>query len=229
MNSSSRNVAIGLAVLLIGGFVFVSLSAYSTYRTATKRLGEFRELGVSKNPTAQFEALRRKYGTKLRPLGRCTQHLCQYEIDLSNQSVAALRMVPYAEMNIWFTVYDGSLQVAMLEDRTALKERNSPVIHVQQGMCSHGCGVRFDVNPDGTTREMWNGIVEFDARANSEQRDAALALNLGCFARLGGCKDIIDLLPTIWAHTGSEQISSRWVGLAQELEESHGFVSPDDF
>jgi len=97
----------------------------------------------------------------------------------------------------------------ILEDRTALKERNSPVIHVQQGMCSHGCGVRFDVNPDGTTREMWNGIVEFDARANSEQRDAALALNLGCFARLGGCKDIIDLLPTIWAHTGSEQISSR--------------------
>ena len=85
------------------------------------------------------------------------------------------------------------------------------------------------VNPDGTTREMWNGIVEFDARANSEQRDAALALNLGCFARLGGCKDIIDLLPTIWAHTGSEQISSRWVGLAQELEESHGFVSPGDF
>jgi hypothetical protein len=229
MKSATRNFTIGLAVLLIGGFGFVTLSAYSTYRTARERLGEFKELGLSKNPTARFEALQRKYGTKLRPLEGCTQRLCQYEVDLSNQSIAAFRIVPYTEMNIWFTVYEGSLQVAMLEYRTALKQRNSPVVHVQQGMCSHGCGVRFDVNPHGTTRQMWNGIVEFDARANSEQRDAALALNLGCFARLGGCEDIIDLLPTIWAHTGSAQISSRWVGLSQKLEESHGFPSPDDF
>ena len=132
-------------------------------------------------------------------------------------------------MNIWFTVYEGSLQVAMLEYRTALKERDSPVVHVQEGMCSHGCGVRFDVNPHGTTGQMWNGIVEFDARANSEQRDAALTLNLGCFARLGGCKTIVDLLPSMLAHTGSERISSRWVGLSQKLEESRGFPSPDDF
>jgi hypothetical protein len=116
-----------------------------------------------------------------------------------------------------------------VEYRTALNEPNSPVVHVQQGMCAHGCGVRFDVNPHGTTQQMWNGIVEFDTRANTEQRKAALALNLNCFVRLGGCKNIIDLLPTIWSHTGTEQISSRWVGQSQKLEESHGSPLPDDF
>jgi hypothetical protein len=128
-----------------------------------------------------------------------------------------------------FTVFEGSLQVALLEYRTALKRSSSPVVHVQQGMCSHGCGVSFDVNPHGTTRQRWNGIVEFDTRASREQRHAALAINLSCFLRLGGCKDIIDLLPTMWAHTGSEEISTRLVGLSQELEQSHGFPSPDDF
>jgi hypothetical protein len=98
----------------------------------------------------------------------------EVKVALEAQSVAALRIVPYTEMNIWFTVYEGSLQFAMLEYRTALRVPNSPVVHVQQGMCSH------------------------------------------------------DLLPTMWAHTGSGEISSRFVGLSQKLEESHGFPSPDD-
>jgi hypothetical protein len=31
--------------------------------------------------------------------------------------------------------------------------------------CVHGCGVRFDVNPHGTTQQMWNALVSFDTRA----------------------------------------------------------------
>ena len=229
MKATTRKIAIGLVVLLICGFGFVSASTYLTYRTAKKRLREFKELSLSQDPTVQFEALRRKYGTKLRPLEGCTQRLCQYELDLSNRPIAALRLVPYTEMNIWFTVYEGSLETAMLEYRTALRERDSPVLHVQEGMCSRGCGVRFDVNPHGTTAQIWNGLVEFDTRADSEQRNAALALNLGCLSRLGGCKDIVDLLPSMWTHTDSQRISSQLVGLSQKLEESHGFPSPDDF
>lgn len=208
---------------------FVGISACKTRRDATARLNEFRELGTSTNPTANFESLRRKYGSKLYPLEGCTQHFCQYEMNLSNGSISKLRVVPYAEMNVWFTVYKGSLQEAMLEYRTALTSPNSPVVHVQQGMCAHGCGVRFDVNPHGTTQQMWNGLVEFDTRATPQQRDAALAINLACLARIGGCKDIIDLLPTMWMRNGPGTISSRLVGLSQQLEESHGFPSSDDF
>jgi len=140
-----------------------------------------------------------------------------------------LRLVPYTEMNVWFTMYRGSLEFAILEYRTALKGRESPVVHVQVGMCAHGCGVRFDVNPHGITPQMWNGLVEFDARATPQQSDAALAVNLDCFVRIGGCKDIIELLPPVWAHAGPGKITSRLVGLSQQLEESHGFPSPDDF
>lgn len=220
---------LGLATLLITFCAFVGISAYKTRRDATARLNEFRELGASKNPTAIFASLRHKYGSKLHPIEGCTEQLCQYEMSLSNRSISTLRIAPYTEMNVWFTVYEGSLQWAMLEYRTALRGPNSPVVHVQEGMCAHGCGVRFDVNPHGTTQQMWNGLVSFDTRATPQQRDAALAINLQCLARIGGCKDIIDLLPTVWTHNGPGTISSRLVGLSQQLEESHRFPSSDDF
>jgi hypothetical protein len=224
-----RNALLGLAVTLIGLCAFAGMAAYKTYAEARAALNEFQALGTSKDPTASFELIRQKYGSKLRAVEGCTQQLCQYEMSLSNRNISLLRIVPYTEMNFWFTVDDRSLQWALLEYRTALRGPNSPVVHVQEGMCAHGCGTRFDVNPHGTTQQMWNGLVMFNTRATPQQRDAALAFDLDCFARIGGCKDIIDLLPTMWMRSGPGTISSRLVGLSQQLEESHGSPSPDDF
>jgi hypothetical protein len=76
---------------------------------------------------------------------------------------------------------------------------------------------------------MWNGLGEFNPNATQKQREAALGLNVDCFHRIGGCKDITELLPTIWLRTGSDSVKSRLVGLSQRLEESHGSPSSDDF
>jgi hypothetical protein len=215
--------------ILLACILFLVVTTRKTLTDATVILNELRDLGASRNPTAGFKALQQKYGSKLHPIEGCTAQNCGYEIDFSNGALSVLHVVPYVEMNVWFHMYRGSLVLAMLEYRTALNGPNSPVVHVQQGMCGHGCGVRFDVNPHGTSQNMWNGMVEFDTRASAEQRDAALALNLDCFTRIGGCKDIIDLLPTMWEHSGPGKISSRLLGLSQKLEESHGFPSADDF
>jgi len=217
-----------VGAILTGLCTFVGVSVYRTRRQADARLSEVRELAVSANPTAAFESLRQKYGSELLPLG-CDRQTCQYELSLSNRNISAFRIVPFTELNIWFTVYQGSLAWAMVEYRSALNSPHRPVVHVQEGMCAHGCGVRFDVNPHGTTPQMWNGLVEFDTRATAQQRNAALALNLNCLAQFGGCHDIIDLLPTMWTRASPETITSRLVGLSQRLEESHAFPSGDDF
>jgi len=224
-----RKLALVAAVILVVCTTFLVISVWKTRTDVAMILNELRELGRSQDPTADFKMLQRKYGSKLSPIEGCTPQNCEYKIAFSNRNVSALRVVPYVEMNVWFEMYKGSLLFAMLEYRTALKGPNSPVVHVQQGMCGHGCGVRFDVNPHGISQQMWNGIVEFDTRATAEQRNSALALNLDCFARIAGCKDIIDLLPTMWIHSGPGTISSRLVGLSQKLEDSHGFPSADDF
>jgi hypothetical protein len=223
-----RNLLLALAVLLVAFCAFVAVSVFTTRRNASEKLNDLERLAVSSSPQANWKELQRKYGSKLHSNVDCTELMCQYEITVSNRELALFRRVPYTEMNVWFTVYKGSLQLAMLEYRTALRGPNSPVVHVQEGMCAHGCGVRFDVNPHGTTQQTSNGIVEFDTRATPAQRDAALALNLGCFAQVGGCKDIVDMLPTVWGRTGRRQITSRLRGLSQELEECHCFQAPDE-
>ncbi len=221
------NVFRMLALLAIFFCGFVIVSAYKTHAAAKAMLTDFRDLGAS-TQRSNLESLRRKYGSRLHLVG-CDQQYCQYETSLTNSNISALRMVPYTEMKLWFSLGGPYLQWAMLEYRTALSGQNSPVIHVQQGMCAHGCGVRFDVNPHGTTYQMWNGLVEFNTAATPEQREAALSLNLGCFVRIGGCKDITDLLPTMWTHIGPGKISSRLVGLSQRLEESHGAPTQEDY
>jgi len=76
---------------------------------------------------------------------------------------------------------------------------------------------------------MWNGIVEFDTRATPEERDAALGLNLKCFSMISGCRNIIELMPTVWTQNTQGMISSRLMGLSQQLEESHGQPTSEDF
>ena len=156
-------------------------------------------------------------------------HFCTYEADVSNRAISWLPLLPYTEMNVWFTVDRGQLVMTMLDYRSALKEpKISPVVHVQQDICSRGCGVRFDVNPHGRDKQMWNGLVEFNPRATEAEKEAALALDLTCFYRVGGCKSISELLPTIWERTGTKTVTARMVGLSQRLEETPGFMSPDD-
>jgi hypothetical protein len=221
---TTRNTLLALLLMLIGFCVSVGISAYETRVRAQMILKGFQEVGRSKNPSATFEVLRQRNGNRLLMLG-CNQQLCQYEMSVSNRSIAKLHLVPYTEMNVWFTLHEGTLQVAMLEYRAALPRSSSPVVHIQQDICAR-CGASFDVNPHGTSPQMWNGFVELDSLATPQQRDGAFALNLKCLTRIRGCRDIVDLLPAVWAHTGPGLISSRLVGLSQILEESHGFPTP---
>src|SRR5580765_5148644 len=108
---------LALPVLSVALCAFVGISILHTRRDAAARLDEFRQLGTSGDPTPAFKWLQRKYGSKLRPLEGCTQKFCQYEINLSNRAVSALRIVPYTELNVWLTLYKGSVQIAMLEYR----------------------------------------------------------------------------------------------------------------
>lgn len=215
-----------VAVIVVG--VFVGISVYRIRRQATILLYDFRELGTSTNPTASFGRLTQKYKGQIHRLGTCTPKLCQYEMTFSNKVLSPLRIIPYTEINLIFNEYDGGIRSAMLDYRAALTDRESPTIHIEQGSIAKGCGMRFDVSPHGTSGQLWSGLVSYDQRATAQQRYSALALNVNCLVKLGGCKDIADLLPTMWSHSGPRTISSRLVGWSQELEESHQFPSPDE-
>jgi hypothetical protein len=193
-------------------------------------INELKDLSVSPSPNETFNSFQWKFGpSNFKHSHACTFHFCTYEVEISNRAIATLHLVPYTEMKTWLTVERGQLVQGLVEYRTSLKGPNSPVVHVQQGICANGCGVRFDVNPHGIDKQMWNGLVEFNPKAPQSEKDAALALNLDCFFRVRGCKDIAQLLPAVWERRGKDAVASRFVGLSQRLEESHGGLLPDDF
>jgi hypothetical protein len=225
-----KTTAILCALLIIAIAALVGFFAMRTRREAKMLINELKDLSVSPSPNDTFDSFQWKYGrSNFKHSDACTFHFCTYELDVSNRDLAKLHLVPYTEMKTWFTVERGQLVLGLVEYRTALKGPNSPVVHVQQGICANGCGVRFDVNPHGTDKQMWNGLVEFNPKAAQSEKDAALAFNLDCFFSFGGCKDIAELLPAVWQHRGNEAVASRFAGLSQRLEESHGGPLPDDF
>jgi hypothetical protein len=216
-----RITVLALVIVAVGIALFAVIAGFRVRTEAKSALSDLSGLQQSDDPTAAFEVLKRKYGNRLQPAQGCLPQDCQYLMTISNRSVSVLHLAPYAELRLWYNVYKTSLTLAMVEYRVALPRGNSPVVHVQVGMCAHGCGVRFDVNPHGRSEQMWNGLVDLDTRDTQEERDAAFALNLDCLMMKGRCTDITNLLPRVWSRTGPTAVQSRLMGLSQDLEESH--------
>jgi hypothetical protein len=220
MKKPIRNLVLAVVIAAVGLALFVLIAEFRVRREAKSAVDDVKRLQQSDDPTAAFEVLKRKYGNSLQGPS-CSPRFCQYLLTISNRSLSALHLAPHAELEVWYTVHKTSLVLAMLEYRVAVPRGNSPVVHVQVGMCAQGCGVRFDVNPHGRSEQMWNGLVDFDTRATQQERNAAFALNLSCLTMGGNCTDITDLLPTVWSRTGPTTVQSHLMGLSQDLEESH--------
>jgi hypothetical protein len=92
---------------------------------------------------------------------------------------------------------------------SAVFKQNSPIVGLQEAFCSVECD-GFYLNPHGRdVRPVWNGDVSFGQKTTPNQKRAALALNLGWLAAFGGCKDISELLPSLWKRTSPGAVSSR--------------------
>jgi hypothetical protein len=68
----------------------------------------------------------------------------------------------------------------------------------------------FYLHPWGDSSPLdTNGLVVISAGSDEEKKRAALALNVNCLTKLGGCSTVADLLPTIWERTTNHEIKSR--------------------
>ena len=121
-------------------------------------------------------------------------------------------------------VQHGSLSSVYIEYTSAIFKTNSPIANVWEDFCASGTVPRCDwfaLNPHGRDQTpVWNGNVVFGQEAGEQQKQAALALNLDCLTAFGGCKDISELLPTIWKSTRAGAVSSRWRSMADSIEDA---------
>lgn len=181
----------------------------SSRRNAQVFLRQIREFAARDDLDGLFASVQKRYEPLLKPGGPCTSTDCYYEMTISNQPLPWLNRLPHTELTTTFQIHNSSIEVVMLDFRTARQHGSSPIVHVQIDSCAHSCGREFYLNPHGNSTNLWNGIVVFNARANENERDAALSLNLNCFTKIAGCNDIAQLLPSVWKRVSSDAVLSR--------------------
>ena len=188
-------------LLVVGAFL---LYGYCLRRQARAALDDVFALTSASNRGAAFSALKRKYGKRLM-LDGCAGKMCSYHLTVSNRFLARSTRMPYSELNVRFDLMDDLVSLVMVDYRSALSNRISPVVHVQTDFCNRDCGDFdfFDVHPwaQDSTAERWNGIVEMGHTTVPKLRHAALSLNTSCLTSFVGCRDIAQLMPEIWKPT----------------------------
>ena len=66
-------------------------------------------------------------------------------------------------------------------------------------------------------------MIDFNLAAKPRESDASLDLNLNCFVKPGGCRDIVEMSPKIWKITSPTVIYSRMPSGA----DANGDIGPD--
>ena len=202
------------SVPILAGLVLSAFGALFVYglwigARANELLATALQLSTQPHVSQQFAALRRQYGDRFRTVG-CAPNGCSYELSVDNRWLAALRLVPYTELAARFDLSRGGhVELMMLDFRVALHGAESPVVHVQTDFCYGGACGGIHMNPwSQSSEQRLSGIVELSHTGTTwQQRRQAYALHVPCLYRLGGCKDIADLLPTVWVRNASGNVA----------------------
>lgn len=158
------------------------------------------ELSNHQDAPPTLAILEKRFGAQLKPLDGCTpSHWCGYRVSLSNKVLAALRIAPYTQLESEFWASDGVVETNMLNYTTIVRRRYSIVVHAQTDFTNADS---FYLHPWGDSSPLdTNGLVVISSGVPAEQRNTALALNLGCLTSFVGCDTVADLLPTVWQRT----------------------------
>jgi hypothetical protein len=149
--------------------------------------------------------VRERYGNELKQLGECDVSDCQYSVVLSNRALAAFHVVPYTEMESYFSVRNGLVTGNMVNYTTRVGGRYSVTSHVQIDFCDECRTYAIDPWGDSLPSNA-NGIVETGNRASATGKRTALSLNTSCLVKTG-CNSIAELLPAVWRKTTNNKVA----------------------
>jgi hypothetical protein len=222
----SRFAQRSLTILGLSSALFCAVmigSAVYPRRQAKTLIEDLRRLDTVTDPAALFGSLKQKHRDQLTE-EKCISDDCHYEFLISNRILSTFHLAPRTELHALINLYHGSLATVGVQYTSGTFKENSPIVYVQEDFCADRTDItcdHFDLNPHGRdVTPTWNGIVEFGQLAIAEQKRAAWALNLDCVTAFQGCKDISQLLPTVWKLTSPRTVSSRMRSTADSIVEA---------
>lgn len=212
-----------LSAVVMSTCVLLAGAVLHAHNEATTVFEKLRSLDTSANPSAVALTFVDKYSDHL-VSKNCRADWCQYEFFFTNATLSRFHIVPRAEIRAYVTLQSGALSIVLVTYTSAVFKADSPIVGVQEGFCAIENGARcdyFSLNPHGqNVAQTWNGDVTFGQMATQEQKRAAWALNADCFIAFKGCKDIAELLPSVWKLTSPGAVSSRMRSMADSIADA---------
>jgi hypothetical protein len=200
-----------LLAIALSCAVFLGDAVYIRHN-ATVFLQDLKNLDSAEDPTSYFLVLQQKYRKRFME-ERCASNTCVDKIVFDNRFLSVFHLAPKCEIRTYFTLEHGSLEMFYMEFTSEISKENSPIVNFQEVFHVYDpvfSKAFFYVNPHGRdATEIENGMVDFARISTPKQKEAALGLNLTCMTKLRGCKDISELLPTMWKRTRPDAVSSR--------------------
>ncbi len=200
------------SVLCLAFTAMLGGSAVSVYRFMLKRSGEdvvlasYRLSLRRRPPTVQD--LRDRFGRALRQPNPCVPEGCEYDILLSNLSLADLHLVPHTSLRSSFWTKDGVVESNSLEFWMMSRKGSWALSSVLIKYCDQ-CD-SFVINPwEGSSPLGSTGSVEIGSMSTTVEKRTAIALDTDCLTSWRGCTNIAELVPTIWYVTRRRTIGCR--------------------
>lgn len=122
-------VQLGAAAALLGCIAVVA-AAWKVRSDASDLRSTLGRM-ASSDPMAEFEAVRKKYVARLKQDEHCTVLTGQYDLTINNRVVSWTHLIPYTELETYFTTSRHGLTFFHVVFRQESRSQNSPVVHVQ--------------------------------------------------------------------------------------------------
>ena len=155
---------------------------------------------------------------------RVDSDYCMERFLFTNRVLSTFHLAAYSEIKVTFESKGNFLRDVYVEYTSGNFKENSPVVTVIENFCPNqpaGECDYFYFDPHGrNVSETWNGMAAFTQRVKPEIRRAGWKLNIECFTSFRGCKDVSELLPTVWKSTSHGTVSSRMRSNSDSIAEA---------
>lgn len=212
-----RMSAAFVLTLLVLGASMIAVEAVQISRKAERLLAEAREIKVGESNSAQVLQLVKRYHGQARKGVECTPSDCPYDIVITNRSLSRFRLAPYTDFAVSFVIGEGR---TIHIDFGLMSQFKGPTYY--SGRLVYGEATSFsflaqvvddlEYSQHYASREKYSVAIKRDYEKNrpavvsvyltpsadAVTRDKALAFNLGCLSKLGGCRDAGEFLPDVW-------------------------------
>ena len=153
------------------------------------------EFSEPRKPPSLAE-IRDVFGSNLQQLGQCTHEGCGYEMDVSNDLLHALHVVPYTNLRAQFWQEKGIMKSNSVEFYS-MPHGMVQVLVKYCGACDPPHMYPYENDAD-----FFTGYVETDLSAPEVARRKVFGMDTACLTRWGGCDRPAQLLPTVWTKDG---------------------------